>query len=109
MRKISGKEFNVYFVSEGEGKDTVYTGKLNFAHQKIQSELINFAINDFVEKELSETEIQDLLRKDENGKKALDKDDSGLYSIADINVFRARNSKIEVFINENGEFDIYFI
>ncbi len=106
LRKISGKEFNVYFVSEGEGKDTVYTGKLNFAHQKIQSELINFAVNDFVEKELSETEIQDLLRKDENGKKALDKDDSGLYSIADINVFRARNSKIEVFINENtGEFD----
>ena len=106
LRKISGKEFNVYFVSEGEGKDTVYTGKLNFAHQKIQSELINFAVNDFVEKELSETEIQDLLRKDENGKKALDKDDSGLYSIADINVFRARNGKIEVFINENtGEFD----
>ena len=105
LRKISGKEFNVYFVSEGEGKDTVYTGKLNFAHQKIQSELINFAVNDFVEKELSETEIQDLLRKDENGKKALDKDDSGLYSIADINVFRARNSKIEVFINENREFD----
>ena len=106
LRKISGKEFNVYFVSEGEGKDTVYTGKLNFAHQKIQSELINFAVNDFVEKELSKTEIQDLLRKDENGKKALDKDDSGLYSIADINVFRARNSKIEVFINENtGEFD----
>lgn len=106
LRKISGKEFNVYFVSEGEGKDTVYTGKLNFAHQKIQSELINFAVNDFVEKELSETEIQDLLRKDENGKKALDKDDSGLYSIADINIFRARNSKIEVFINENtGEFD----
>ena len=106
LRKFSGKEFNVYFVSEGEGKDTVYTGKLNFAHQKIQSELINFAVNDFVEKELSETEIQDLLRKDENGKKALDKDDSGLYSIADINVFRARNSKIEVFINENtGEFD----
>lgn len=106
LRKISGKEFNVYFVSEGEGKDTVYTGKLNFAHQKIQSELINFAVNDFVEKELSETEIQDLLKKDENGKKALDKDDSGLYSIADINVFRARNSKIEVFINENtGEFD----
>lgn len=106
LRKISGKEFNVYFVSEGEGKDTVYTGKLNFAHQKIQSELINFAVNDFVEKELSETEIQDLLRKDENGKKALDKDDSGLYSIADINVFRARNSKIEIFINENtGEFD----
>ena len=103
LRKISGKEFNVYFVSEGEGKDTVYTGKLNFAHQKIQSELINFAVNDFVEKELSETEIQDLLRKDENGKKALDKDDSGLYSIADINVFRARNSKIEVFINENTE------
>lgn len=106
LRKISGKEFNVYFVSEGEGKDTVYTGKLNFAHQKIQSELINFAVNDFVEKELSDPEIQDLLRKDENGKKALDKDDSGLYSIADINVFRARNSKIEVFINENtGEFD----
>lgn len=106
LRKFSGKEFNVYFVSEGEGKDTVYTGKLNFAHQKIQSELINFAVNDFVEKELSETEIQDLLRKDENGKKALDKDDSGLYSIADIIVFRARNSKIEVFINENtGEFD----
>lgn len=106
LRKISGKEFNVYFVSEGEGKDTVYTGKLNFAHQKIQSELINFAVNDFVEKELSETEIQDLLRKDENDKKALDKDDAGLYSIADINVFRARNSKIEVFINENtGEFD----
>ena len=106
LRKISGKDFNVYFVSEGEGKDTVYTGKLNFAHQKIQSELINFAVNDFVERELSETEIQDLLRKDENGKKALDKDDSGLYSIADINVFRARNSKIEVFINENtGEFD----
>ena len=106
LRKISGKEFNVYFVSEGEGKDTVYTGKLNFAHQKIQSELINFAVNDFVEKELNETEIQDLLRKDENGKKALDKDDSGLYSIADINVFRARNGKIEVFINENtGEFD----
>lgn len=106
LRKISGKEFNVYFVSEGEGKDTVYTGKLNFAHQKIQSELINFAVNDFVEKELSETEIQDLLRKDENGKKALDKDDSGLYSIADINVFRARNGKIEFFINENtGEFD----
>lgn len=106
LRKISGKEFNVYFVSEGEGKDTVYTGKLNFAHQKIQSELINFAVNDFVEKELSETEIQDLLRKDENGKKAMDKDDSGLYSIADINVFRARNSKIEVFINEKtGEFD----
>ena len=106
LRKISGKEFNVYFVSEGEGKDTVYTGKLNFAHQKIRSELINFAVNDFVEKELSETEIQDLLRKDENGKKALDKDDSGLYSIADINVFRARNGKIEVFINENtGEFD----
>lgn len=106
LRKISGKEFNVYFVSEGEGKDTVYTGKLNFAHQKIQSELINFAVNDFVEKELSETEIQYLLRKDENGKKALDKDDSGLYSIADINVFRARNGKIEVFINENtGEFD----
>ncbi len=103
LRKISGKEFNVYFVSEGEGKDTVYTGKLNFAHQKIQSELINFAVNDFVEKELSETEIQDLLRKDENGKKALDKDDSDLYSIADINVFRARNSKIEVFINENTE------
>lgn len=106
LRKISGKEFNVYFVSEGEGKDTVYTGKLNFTHQKIQSELINFAVNDFVEKELSDPEIQDLLRKDENGKKALDKDDSGLYSIADINVFRARNSKIEVFINENtGEFD----
>lgn len=106
LRKISGKEFNVYFVSEGEGKDTVYTGKLNFAHQKIQSELINFAVNDFVEKELSDPEIQDLLRKDENGKKALDKDDSGLYSIADINVFRARNGKIEVFINENtGEFD----
>lgn len=106
LRKISGKEFNVYFVSEGEGKDTVYTGKLNFAHQKIQSELINFAVNDFVEKELSDPEIQDLLRKDENGKKALDKDDSDLYSIADINVFRARNSKIEVFINENtGEFD----
>lgn len=105
LRKISGKEFNVYFVSEGEGKDTVYTGKLNFAHQKIQSELINFAVNDFVEKELSKTEIQDLLRKDENGKKALDKDDSGLYSIADINVFRARNSKIEVFINKNREFD----
>lgn len=105
LRKISGKEFNVYFVSEGEGKDTVYTGKLNFAHQKIQSELINFAVKDFVE-ELSDPEIQDLLRKDENGKKALDKDDSGLYSIADINVFRARNSKIEVFINENtGEFD----
>lgn len=105
LRKISGKEFNVYFVSEGEGKDTVYTGILNFAHQKIQSELINFAVNDFVEKELSETEIQDILRKDENGKKALDKDDSGLYSIADINVFRARNGKIEVFINKNGEFD----
>lgn len=105
LRKISGKEFNVYFVSEGEGKDTVYTGKLKVAHQKIQSELINFAVNDFVEKELSETEIQDLLRKDENGKKALDKDDSGLYSIADINVFRARNGKIEVFINKNGEFD----
>lgn len=106
LRKFSGKEFNVYFVSEGEGKDTVYTGKLNFNHQKIQSELINFAVNDFVEKELSDPEIQDLLRKDENGKKALDKDDSGLYSIADINVFRARNSKIEVFINENtGEFD----
>lgn len=106
LRKFSGKEFNVYFVSEGEGKDTVYTGKLNFAHQKIQSELINFAVNDFVEKELSDPEIQDLLRKDENGKKALDKDDSGLYSIADINVFKARNSKIEVFINENtGEFD----
>ena len=68
LRKISGKEFNVYFVSEGEGKDTVYTGKLNFAHQKIQSELINFAVNDFVEKELSDPEIQDLLRKDENGK-----------------------------------------
>ena len=107
LRKISGKEFNIYFVSQGEGKDTVYTGKLNFAHQKIQSELINFAVNDFVEKELTETEIQDLLRKDENNKKALDKDeDTGLYSIADINVFRARNSKIEVFINENtGEFD----
>ena len=106
LRKISGKEFNVYFVSEGEGKDTVYTGKLNIAHQKIQSELINFAVNDFVEKELSDPEIQDLLRKDENGKKALDKDDSDLYSIADINVFRARNGKIEVFINENtGEFD----
>lgn len=105
LRKFSGKEFNVYFVSEGEGKDTVYTGKLNFTHQKIQSELINFAVKDFVEKELSETEIQDLLRKDENGKKALDKDDSGLYSIADINVFRARNGKIEVFINKNGEFD----
>lgn len=107
LRKISGKEFNIYFVSEGEGKDTVYTGKLNFAHQKIQSELINFAVNDFVEKELNETEIQDLLRKDENNKKAMDKDeDTGLYSIADINVFKARNSKIEVFINENtGDFD----
>lgn len=107
LRKISGKEFNIYFVSQGEGKDTVYTGKLNFAHQKIQSELINFAVNDFVEKELTETEIQDLLRKDENNKKALDKDeDTGLYSIADINVFKARNGKIEVFINENtGEFD----
>lgn len=107
LRKISGKEFNIYFVSEREGKDTVYTGKLNFAHQKIQSELINFAVNDFVEKELNETEIQDLLRKDENDKKALDKDeDTGLYSIADINVFKARNGKIEVFINENtGEFD----
>lgn len=106
LRKISGKEFNVYFVSEGEGKDTVYTGKLNFAHQKIQSELINFAVKDFVEKELSDPEIQDLLRKDENGKKALSYDEeTKVYSIADINVFRARNSKIEVFINENGEFD----
>lgn len=107
LRKISGKEFNVYFVSEGEGKDTVYTGKLNFAHQKIQSELINFAVNDFVEKELSDPEIQDLLRKDENGKKALSYDEeTKVYSIADINLFRARNSKIEVFINENtGEFD----
>lgn len=107
LRKISGKEFNVYFVSEGEGKDTVYTGKLNFAHQKIQSELINFAVNDFVEKELSDPEIQDLLRKDENGKKALSYDEeTKVYSIADINLFRARNSKIEFFINENtGEFD----
>ena len=105
LRKISGKEFNIYFVSEGEGKDTVYTGKLNFAHQKIQSELINFALNDFVEKELAESEIQDLLKEDENNKKALNKNDAGLYSIADINVFRARNGKIEVFINENGEFD----
>lgn len=107
LRKFSGKEFNVYFVSEGEGKDTVYTGKLNFAHQKIQSELINFAVKDFVEKELSDPEIQDLLKKDENGKKALSYDEeTKVYSIADINVFRARNSKIEVFINENtGEFD----
>lgn len=107
LRKISGKEFNVYFVSEGEGKDTVYTGKLNFAHQKIQSELINFAVNYFVEKELSDPEIQDLLRKDENGKKALSYDEeTKVYSIADINLFRARNSKIEFFINENtGEFD----
>lgn len=106
LRKISGKEFNVYFVSEGEGKDTVYTGKLNFDHQKIQSELINFAVKDFVEKELSDPEIQDLLKKDENGKKALSYDEeTKVYSIADINVFRARNSKIEVFINENGEFD----
>ena len=107
VRKISGKEFNVYFVSEGEGKDTVYTGKLNFAHQKIQSELINFAVNDFVEKELSDPEIQDLLRKDENGKKALSYDEeTKVYSIADINLFKEKTDKINAYINENsGEFD----
>ena len=107
LREISGEEFNLFFVSEGEGKDITYTGKLNFAHAKIQSELITFAVNDFVENKLTILERENLLKVDENGKKALDKDEeTDLYSIADINVFRERNDKIEDFINGNtGEFD----
>lgn len=107
LRKISGKEFNVYFVSEGEGKDTVYTGKLNFDHQKIQSELINFAVNDFVKNKLTQEEVTTLLQKNESGKKALSYDEeTKVYSIADINLFKEKTDKINAYINENsGEFD----
>ena len=110
LRKISGKEFNIYFVSEGEGKDTVYTGKLNFAHQKIQSELINFAVNDFVKNKLriddpeNENERNSLLTADENGKQALiynEKED--VYTIFDINIFKEKNVKVRDYI-ENEQF-----
>lgn len=110
LRKISGKEFNVYFVSEGEGKDTVYTGKLNFAHQKIQSELINFAVNDFVKNKLriddpeNENERNSLLTADENGKQALiynEKED--VYTIFDINIFKEKNVKVRDYI-KNEQF-----
>lgn len=110
LRKISGKEFNVYFVSEGEGKDTVYTGKLNFAHQKIQSELINFAVNDFVKNKLriddpeNENERNSLLTADENGKQALiynEKED--VYTILDINIFKEKNVKVRDYI-KNEQF-----
>ncbi len=110
LRKISGKEFNIYFVSQGEGKDTVYTGKLNFAHQKIQSELINFAVNDFVKNKLriddpeNENERNSLLTADENGKQALiynEKED--VYTIFDINIFKEKNVKVRDYI-ENEQF-----
>ena len=110
LRKISGKEFNIYFVSEGEGKDTVYTGKLNFDHQKIQSELINFAVNDFVKNKLriddpeNENERNSLLTADENGKQALiynEKED--VYTIFDINIFKEKNVKVRDYI-ENEQF-----
>ena len=110
LRKISGKEFNIYFVSEGEGKDTVYTGKLNFTHQKIQSELINFAVNDFVKNKLriddpeNENERNSLLTADENGKQALiynEKED--VYTILDINIFKEKNVKVRDYI-KNEQF-----
>ena len=110
LRKISGKEFNVYFVSEGEGKDTVYTGKLNFDHQKIQSGLINFAVNDFVKNKLkiddpeNENERNSLLTADENGKQALSynkKED--VYAISDINIFKEKNVKVRDYI-KNEQF-----
>lgn len=107
LRKISGKEFNVYFVSEGEGKDITYTGKLNFSHAKIQSALRIFTENEFITKYFTEDERNALLVADENGNKAIDIDaDTGKYFISKINVLKEKTDKVNEFINsETEEFD----
>ena len=107
LRKISGEEFNLFFVSEGEGKDITYTGKLNFSHAKIQSALRIFTENEFITKYFTEDERNALLVADENGNKAIDIDaDTGKYFISKINVLKEKTDKVNEFINsETEEFD----
>lgn len=107
LRKISGKEFNLFFVSEGEGKDITYTGRLNFSHAKIQSALRIFTENEFITKYFTEDERNALLVADENGNKSIDIDaDTGKYFISKINILKEKTDKVNEFINsETEEFD----
>ena len=107
LRKISGEEFNLFFVSEGEGKDITYTGRLNFSHVKIQSALRIFTENEFITKYFTEDERNALLVADENGNKSIDIDaDTGKYFISKINILKEKTDKVNEFINsETEEFD----
>ena len=107
LRKITGAEFNNYFVYEKVDDKDEITNKLLFAHPEIQSELIKFTVNDFVKNKLTPEEVTALLQENESGKKALSYDEeTKVYSIADINLFKEKTDKINAYINENsGEFD----